>query len=162
MREDYAKVTGLGRQPVLTAAELDTLKALAGAVYHPDVVENEITSTDPAAVVQRLIFVRSRPEWHPGASVQAGDVYFREGNLYRAVLGHITQVGWEPGAPGTDALWKRYYEPEAGPQPWVQPLGAHDAYHLGDEVTHVGRHWRSTFDGANVWEPGVFGWVEIP
>lgn len=161
VREDYAKVTGLGRQPALTAGELDVLKALAGAVYHSDVIENEIKSTDPAEVVQRLIFVRSRPEWYPGADVEAEQVWFHAGNLYEVILGHTTQAGWEPGAPGTDALWKRYYEPEAGPQPWVQPQGVHDAYAIGAEVTHKGKTWRSTYAGANVWEPGVFGWVVV-
>lgn len=99
VREDYAKVTGLGRQPILTAGELGVLKVLAGAVYHQDVIENEIASTDPTEVVERLLWVRAHPEWYPGAVVTAGGVYFHEGNLYRVVQGHTTQVGWEPGAP---------------------------------------------------------------
>ena len=41
---------------------------------------------------------------------------------------------------------------------WTQPTGAHDAYPLGAKVTHNGRTWTSTV-AANVWEPGVFGWV---
>ena len=47
-----------------------------------------------------------------------------------------------------------------GPQPWVQPLGSEDAYALGDRVTHNGQTWESTH-AANVWEPGVFGWVVV-
>lgn len=43
-------------------------------------------------------------------------------------------------------------------QPWVQPTGAHDAYPLGAQVTRNGRTWTSTV-AANVWEPGVYGWV---
>jgi hypothetical protein len=43
---------------------------------------------------------------------------------------------------------------------WVQPLGAFDAYPLGAEVSHNGQNWRSTV-AANVWAPGVFGWVVI-
>ena len=42
---------------------------------------------------------------------------------------------------------------------WSQPLGAHDAYSKGDQVSHNGKHWISTAD-ANVWEPGVYGWEE--
>lgn len=49
--------------------------------------------------------------------------------------------------------------PPDGPQPWVQPIGSHDAYALGALVTHGGDVWESTVD-ANVWEPGVFGWVQ--
>ena len=41
---------------------------------------------------------------------------------------------------------------------WVQPLGAHDAYPLGAKVTHKGKTWTSTA-AANVWRPGVYGWV---
>lgn len=43
-------------------------------------------------------------------------------------------------------------------QPWVQPTGAHDAYPLGTKVTHNGKTWTSA-TAANVWEPGVYGWV---
>ena len=46
----------------------------------------------------------------------------------------------------------------SGPQPWVAPTGAHDAYALGDEVTHNGQTWVSDVD-ANTWEPGVYGWT---
>ena len=40
---------------------------------------------------------------------------------------------------------------------WVQPTGAHDAYNIGDKVTHNGKTWVSDVDN-NVWEPGVYGW----
>lgn len=43
--------------------------------------------------------------------------------------------------------------------PWVQPTGAHDAYPLDALVSHNGNNWRSTI-AANVWEPGVSGWVQ--
>jgi hypothetical protein len=46
------------------------------------------------------------------------------------------------------------------PQPWVQPTGAHDAYNIGDRVTHNGQTWESTA-ASNVWAPGVFGWVVV-
>lgn len=41
---------------------------------------------------------------------------------------------------------------------WSQPQGAHDAYPEGAIVTHDGQTWRSTIP-ANVWPPGVHGWV---
>lgn len=43
--------------------------------------------------------------------------------------------------------------------PWRQPTGAHDAYPLGAIVTHNDKTWESTV-AANVWEPGVSGWME--
>jgi len=45
--------------------------------------------------------------------------------------------------------------------PWKQPFGAHDAYKMGDVVTHKGSTWRNTGSNANVWEPGVYGWEKI-
>ena len=38
--------------------------------------------------------------------------------------------------------------------PYSQPTGAHDAYTLGNEVTHDGGLWRSLWV-VNVWEPGT-------
>ena len=42
-------------------------------------------------------------------------------------------------------------------QPWVQPLGATDAYAKGAVVTYGGKTWTSVLP-ANVWAPGVAGW----
>lgn len=55
---------------------------------------------------------------------------------------------WPIGGQG----WRRYM-PDGSPAPWVQPLGAVDAYQLGDVVDWQGAARRSTFDGANVWPP---------
>lgn len=43
---------------------------------------------------------------------------------------------------------------------WVQPTGAHDAYAIGARVSHNGKKWFNEVYESNVWEPGVFGWVE--
>jgi hypothetical protein len=43
-------------------------------------------------------------------------------------------------------------------EPWVQPMGAHDAYPKDWIVTHNDSTWLSLLD-ANVWEPGVSGWA---
>lgn len=45
--------------------------------------------------------------------------------------------------------------------PWKQPQGAHDAYPKGSLVYHGDRMRWSTTD-ANVWEPGVSGWHDVP
>jgi hypothetical protein len=57
------------------------------------------------------------------------------------------------------ALWKRVALPDQI-LPWVQPLGSFDAYQTGDQVTRNGFTWESTVDN-NIWEPGVFGWVQV-
>lgn len=53
--------------------------------------------------------------------------------------------------------YKKVGVTEDGVSIWTQPLGATDAYMLGDEVSHKGDIWVSDYDN-NVWEPGVFGW----
>lgn len=57
-----------------------------------------------------------------------------------------------------DATAALMQEAHTDGEPWVQPLGAHDAYPLGAKVTHKGQVWTST-TAANIWEPGVYGWV---
>jgi len=50
---------------------------------------------------------------------------------------------------------------------WVQPFGDHDAYIIGDIVTHNGFTWQCTAgddSDSNVWEPGSSwddGWTKI-
>ena len=56
--------------------------------------------------------------------------------------------------------------PEGSIPQWVQPTGAQDAYPLTDvygnptQVTHNGNIWKNTV-GANTYEPGVYGWVQV-
>jgi hypothetical protein len=49
---------------------------------------------------------------------------------------------------------------EPGYPAWIQPVGSQDAYPLGARVSHNGSDWESTY-ANNVWEPGVFGWIQI-
>lgn len=45
---------------------------------------------------------------------------------------------------------------------FVQPTGAHDAYHVGDKITYNGKHYECVYDGC-VWTPDTYpqGWKEI-
>ena len=97
------------------------------------------------------------PTWAAGKSYSTDDRIEYGGTLYRCVQGHTAQEDWTP--PATPALWTAV-SLEEWPD-WVQPLGAHDAYNVGAKVTHAGKHWTSNID-ANVWEPGVYGWTEVP
>lgn len=65
-------------------------------------------------------------------------------------------------APGVSG-WRESYlvapdAPPPAPPAWVQPTGAHDAYQIGNKVTHNGSVWTCTV-ANNVWEPGVYGWT---
>ena len=80
------------------------------------------------------------------------------GKLYKCLQTHVSQSDWTP----TDApsLWAEILPGQEGSGEevgeWVQP-GADNGYQRGDRVTHGGHLWESTFDGANVWEPGAVG-----
>ena len=45
---------------------------------------------------------------------------------------------------------------------YVQPTGAHDAYHIGDKITYNGKHYECIFDNC-VWTPDAYpqGWKLI-
>lgn len=81
-----------------------------------------------------------------------------EGKLYRCLQAHTSQADWTP--PAAASLWKEIGDPTAEYPEWSQPLGATDAYGLGDKVAHNGKRWTSTV-ANNVWEPGVYGWEEV-
>ncbi len=98
------------------------------------------------------------PAWKPNTAYKVGDRRRHGGRLYRCEQAHTSQADWTPDL--VPALWTPIGEPGTVPE-WVQPTGAQDAYGLGDHLMHNGEEWVSTYDGANVWEPGVFGWDKV-
>lgn len=103
-------------------------------------------------------------QWRVGLDAVAGEYMAYKGRYYRVLQDHTTQSDWPPER--TPSLFTREDPPDVvtGPQPWVQPTGAHDAYAMGAQVTHLGSTWESLIN-ANVWEPGAPGtdalWMEI-
>lgn len=95
------------------------------------------------------------PDWEEGKAYIVGDRVKYNSLLYRCVQAHTSQADWTPDA--VPALWVRT-STEEWPE-WIQPTGAHDAYNQGDKVSHNEKHWISDID-ANVYEPGVYGWIE--
>lgn len=81
-----------------------------------------------------------------------------ETTLYVVLQAHTSQEDWPPD--NAPSLFKRVGLDPAGTAIWTQPLGAVDAYQIGDEVSHGGHVWKSTVND-NVWEPGVYGWEQI-
>lgn len=97
------------------------------------------------------------PEWKAGTDYAVGKRVRYDGKLYRCEQAHTSQ---EDYTPLVKALWTRTAAEGEIPE-WVQPTGAQDAYNKGDKVKHNGKTWESTYDGANVWEPSVYGWTEV-
>lgn len=79
-----------------------------------------------------------------------------ETQLYRTISEHTSQANWQPNT--TPALYKPIGFTDEGVSIWTQPLGAHDAYHKGDIVSHNDKLWVSDID-SNTYEPGVYGWT---
>lgn len=96
-------------------------------------------------------------EWAYPVNYTVGQLRRYKGKLYKCVTAHTSQADWTPDTAAS--LWAITGDPTVEWPDWSQPLGAHDAYGLGDKVTHNGKHWISD-TAANVWEPGVYGWTE--
>ena len=93
-----------------------------------------------------------------GEDYVAGDIRMHGGDIYRCISAHTSQPDWAPDA--AVSLWVRIADPAEEWPEWIQPVGGHDAYGIGAQVSHNGKHWASDVDG-NVWEPGVYGWTEV-
>lgn len=98
------------------------------------------------------------PMWNGnGVEYQADDRIQYEGLLYKCLQAHISQLDWTPDT--AVSLWVEVPDPSVEWPEWKQPAGAHDAYSMGDKVSHNDKHWISDIN-ANVYEPGVYGWTE--
>lgn len=82
---------------------------------------------------------------------------YTDGKLYRCLSDHTSQADWTPDT--AVSLWVAISDPAIEFPDWSQPVGAHDAYSLGEKVTHNKQKWVSDV-ANNVWEPGVYGWSE--
>ena len=108
-----------------------------------------VTLDDETALTGVELF----PAWVVGKAYAVNDRAQYNGTLYKCIQAHTSQSDWMPSA--TPALWKTVSVDEY-PE-WVQPIGAHDAYNIGDKVTYSGQHYVCT-SNANVYAPDVYGW----
>ena len=98
-------------------------------------------------------------EWDESWTGKAGTIVACEGGLYRSIHDVLTTAqNTKPSE--TPSMWTQIGNPQEEYPEWYQTIGAHDAYSLGDKVSHNDKHWKSTVSN-NVWEPGVYGWEEI-
>lgn len=100
---------------------------------------------------------RANNEYQADEIVRFGKNQDNEPQIYRVVTTHVSESGWMPDT--TPALFTKLGFTEEGVPLWIQPLGVHDSYEMGDVVAYADKIWKSTAH-SNVWQPGVFGWVE--
>lgn len=105
------------------------------------------------------------PTWvTENKSYNTGDIFSYglnadgETQLYSVLQPHTSQPEWTPEI--ATSLYKKVGFNDSGVPIWTQPLGATDAYQIGDKVEHNGKTWESDV-ANNVWEPGVYGWHEV-
>ena len=130
-------------------ADLESVAAIAFVSLAESGQVDDITATEHMTMFS---------EWGFPIAYTADQVRQYDGKLYRCLQAHTSQSDWTP--PASQSLWKEIGDPTVAFPEWSQPIGAMDAYALGDKVSHSGKHWQSDYD-ANVWEPGVFGWTEV-
>ena len=95
------------------------------------------------------------PTWKAEINYTAGDRVLYEDVLYKVILNHTSQIGWEPNI--APSLFAQVLIPDENKiYPWKQPDST-NTYKAGDKVTHNGQIWVSTVDN-NSWEPGTYGW----
>lgn len=154
--------------------EVDALKSVSSALLGGEQTEDELlvamtlnkalqkfAATLPEQ--DALELAAMYPAWEPNKQYKAGE-YVRHGlnqdgepQVFSVIQAHTSQSDWVPGT-ATASIFKKLGFTPAGTPIWVQPLGAHDAYQMNDEVSHNGVIYKSTANN-NVWAPGVFGWI---
>lgn len=96
--------------------------------------------------------------WSTGDDYATGDKCRYNDIVYTCLQPHTSQIGWEPNV--AVSLWAKVLNPDPSVIPeWEQPSST-NPYMKGDKVSHNGKTWESSIDN-NVWEPGVYGWVEV-
>lgn len=97
------------------------------------------------------------PDWNFAASYEVDQRVRYEGVLCRCLQAHTAQETWTPAA--APSLWAKVLIPDENIIPdWEQPDST-NPYQIGDVVRHNGKVWECIC-ANNVWEPGVYGWVE--
>ena len=145
MEAEATKFAAQERTRPLTADEVTSL-LIAKQI-------NTLEVDDNAA----LRMVEFYPEWATDTAYQAGYKVQHGGKLWRCLQAHTSQTGWEPDI--APSLWAKVLIPDETVIPeWEQPDST-NPYMTGDKVAHNGKTWVSAVDN-NVWEPGVYGWIE--
>ena len=127
------------------------LQLFAATLYDKEDTAVEIASLYPVWAADK--------QYKANDIVQYGTNSVGDPQLYLVLQAHKSQSDWLPDA--TASLYKKMGISESGYPIWTQPLGAVDAYNIGDIVSYNGKLYKSIIN-ANVWAPDVYpaGWEE--
>ena len=97
--------------------------------------------------------------WDENWTGKAGTIVSDDGCLYRSSQDVLTTArNTKPSE--NPSMWTKIGNPQEEYPQWYPPIGTHDAYSMGDKVSHKDKHWYSTANN-NTREPGVSGWEEV-
>lgn len=117
-------------------------------------VANQVTDDIIALDIQEFYDV-----WTIGIQYKVGQYLRYNDILYKVLQEHISQETWKPNE-STSLYTKVLIDPTGETiLEWEQPEST-NGYMKGDKVNHKDKNWESEVDN-NVWEPGIYGWVEI-
>ena len=98
--------------------------------------------------------------WQADKTYAVDDKVKYEGNLYKCLQAHTSQVSWTPTAAAS--LWAKVLIPDENVIPeWEQPDST-NAYMIGDKVMFEGHIYESAIN-YNIWSPSAYpqGWTLI-
>lgn len=101
------------------------------------------------------------PKYEVGKAYKTKDVFsygvnaVGDAQLYTVLQDHTAAAEWTPDT--AVSLYKPIGVTEDGYPEWVQPLGATDAYRVGDRVSYNGAIYECISD-YNTYAPDVYGW----
>lgn len=119
-------------------------------------IEKAMESLDDSDALEAVTLY---PAWS-GDSVNYSEGYRvrDEGVLYKVLQSHTSQPTWRPSM--APSLFAKVLIPDPDVIPdWEQPDST-NPYQIGDKVRYNEKVWENTIPN-NVWEPGVYGWVEV-
>ena len=116
---------------------------------------------------EKMQFADIYPIWKKEGNYELNSIYSYgvnqddETQLWQCTIAHQYSHHLYEDPSVVPALWKKIGFTEEGYPIWTQPLGATDAYLLGDRVSYNGHIYESIHNGANTWPPDVYGWTLI-
>ena len=131
-------------------------------IFVQEYIEDESVAREVSCLYPTWDEIRATKKQYPAKTIfQYGENAAGEVQLWTFIQDYTPTSTYTPDQDATH--YKKIGITEDGYEEWSQPLGATDAYHLGDIVMYNGELWECTeADGAgnNTWPPGVYGWTK--
>ena len=141
------------KAPPTIGEVLESLK-VAGQLFTADLIRSDSLSKE-----QMVELIGIYPRYEIGKAYKVGDIFTLGNEMFEVIQAHTSLENWIPK--DLPALYKSKNPAIVIPE-WVQPMGVHDSYKVGDQVIFETKIYESLID-ANTWSPTAYpqGWKEI-